>query len=245
MAERGKSIDLSLVIGAYQEAKRIGQSLDELATWLQSHDYGAVEVVVVTADSPDGTADIVRSHAKKFASLHLVEPGPKMGKGRDIRDGMLAATGKVRLFMDADLATPLHHIDEAVAAIASGSDVAIAVRDLSSSHTGVRKFVSWGGNLLSRTLVAPDITDTQCGFKAFTAEAAETIFSRLTIMGWGFDMEVIAIAKAQGYQITTIPAPDWHDAPDGTVTGGVGGAALSSLGDLAKITAKRATRSYK
>lgn len=240
-----RAVDLSIVVPAYQEAKRIAKSLTELEAWLSAHDYGVVEVVVVTADSPDGTADIVRKHAKRFEHFQLVEPGPRVGKGRDVRAGMRAASGKIRLFMDADLATPLVHIDEAVAAIEAGADIAIAVRNLTSSHTGMRRLLSGAGNALVQTVLLPGIKDTQCGFKAFRAEVVEPLFSRQTILGWGFDMELLAIARAHNLRITTIPAPDWSDQPDGTFEGQVGSAALRTLADLARITALRMRGAYK
>lgn len=239
-----QAVDLSIIVPAFQEAKRIEPTLTTLAQWLDSHDYGVVEVVVVTADSIDGTAGLVRKHAKRFAYFQLVEPGARAGKGRDVREGMLAARGKVRLFMDADLATPLHHIDAAVSAIAAGNDVAIAVRNLTTSHTGVRRLLSGSGNLLVQAVLLPGIRDTQCGFKAFTAKAAEDIFTRITIMGWGFDMEALAIARIHGYKIATTPAPDWSDKPDGTFHGEISGAALRTLGELATITRRKLLGQY-
>lgn len=226
---------LSLIVPAYQEAGRIGKTLDELASFLQSHKYDDTEVVVVVADSPDGTAGIARAKATQFSQLRVVDAGPKVGKGRDVRTGMMEARGEYKLFMDADLATPLHHVQEVRGLMEKRIPVIIAVRDLTSSHTGFRKLVSSLGNWLIQLVLLPGISDTQCGFKAFSAEAADELFRRQTIMGWGFDMEILAIARMRGYEIAQIKAPDWSDKPNGTFEDKVGSAAVETLGELLTI----------
>jgi dolichyl-phosphate beta-glucosyltransferase len=204
--------DLSIVIPAFQEAEVIEATLDSLATYLNTHDMGVVEVLVVVADSPDGTAKLARGKASKFKSFRLIEPGSRVGKGRDVRIGMLSAAGKYRLFMDADLATPLHHLADAQCIIEQGSAVGIAVRDLFSIHDKLsRKIMSKGANYAAQILAVPHIKDTQCGFKLFDAEATVAIFGRQTMLKWSFDMELLAIAHQLGYKIETFEAPDWHD----------------------------------
>lgn len=194
------------------EAANIGDSLDRLAAWLSDHDYGAVEVLVVVADSTDGTAQIAESKTRLFRELRVIHAGPRVGKGRDVRLGIFEAHGRYRMFMDADLATPLHHLDDVKAFMDRGGKVAIAVRDLLVIHkTFVRKLMSTLANIAARTLVVGGIKDTQCGFKVFEAKAAEQIFGRMTMLQWSFDMEVLAIAKKLGYKIELIEAPDWRD----------------------------------
>lgn len=236
--------ELSIVVPAYQEASRIEDTLETLASYLSRHKIKA-EVVVVVADSPDGTAQLARAKADRFEDFRVVESGPKVGKGRDVRTGMLAATGKYRLFMDADLATPLHHIEDVFDGMKAEAEVIIAVRDLTSSHTGLRKLVSSMGNWLVQALLLPGIKDTQCGFKAFSAEATEELFRRQTILGWGFDMEILGIARMLKYQIYQIPAPDWSDKPNGTFEGQVSSAAIETLGELLQIVWKRWTGRYR
>lgn len=148
---------------------------------------------------------------------------------------MLKAKGDWRLFMDADLATPLHHLDSIISYIEQGKDVIIGIRDLKSSHTGLRKFISSFGNFLIRLLLRLDIQDTQCGFKAFRAHVAEDLFSNQTITGWGFDMEVLAIAVKRGYSIQPIPINDWKDVAGGTFKNVAVTGALSTFKDLLKI----------
>jgi dolichyl-phosphate beta-glucosyltransferase len=238
-------IDLSIIVLAYQEAKRIGSSLDQLADWLKAHDYGQVEVLVVVPNSPDGTADIARSKAQLFSHFRVIDAGPRQGKGRDTRLGMLEAKGRYRLFMDADLATPLNHLDDVHRLMQSEAKVGICVRDLSSSHTGVRKFISSFGNLLVQLILLPGIKDTQCGFKVFEAEAAEQIFRRQTVLSWGFDMEVLAIARQLGYQIELIDTPDWHDVAGGTFKNVAVTGALQTFKDLLSIKIKQLMGKYK
>jgi dolichyl-phosphate beta-glucosyltransferase len=128
--------------------------------------------------------------------------------------------------MDADLATPLEHLDQVHAAIQQNAKVIIAVRNLWSIHKGLlRKMMSKFGNLFIQVLILPGVKDTQCGFKAFEAEAAEQIFSRQTMLGWSFDAEILKIARLQGFAITKIEAPDWKD-PKVAGMGLVGDSAL-------------------
>ncbi len=207
-----RALDLSIIIPAYMEATHIGNALAKLAAFLDSRDYGAVEVIVITADSPDGTADIAEAMAGHFQNFRVIQPGPRVGKGRDVRLGMYEAKGRYRLFMDADLATPLIHLDDVQRFIAQGGKVGIAVRDLLIIHHGLlRKMISKSANLAAQLLVVPGIKDTQCGFKVFEAEAAEEIFSRMTMQQWSFDMEILAIARTLHYPIEFIETPDWRD----------------------------------
>jgi dolichyl-phosphate beta-glucosyltransferase len=206
------AVDLSIIIPAYMEAAGIGTALEKLATFLDTRDYGTVEVLVVVANSPDGTAKIAAGKARLFKHFRVVHAGPRAGKGRDVRLGLFEAKGRYKLFMDADLAAPLHHLDDVHALMGERADVIIAVRDLWSIHKGLlRKIMSKFGNLFIQVLILPGIKDTQCGFKAFEAGAAEAIFSRQTMLGWSFDAEVLKIARLLGYKIKKIEAPDWKD----------------------------------
>jgi dolichyl-phosphate beta-glucosyltransferase len=150
---------------------------------------------------------------------------------------MLQADGDVVLFMDADLATPLKYINEALSQINSGNDLSICVRNLQKSHKGLRKLISGFGNFLVQLLLLPGINDTQCGFKAFTRESVKVIFPLQTIDGWGFDMEVLAIARKKGYHIGLMNVPDWKDVTKGSKISGSSPikASLQTFGDLLKI----------
>ncbi len=245
-----KTIDLSIIIPAYMEAEVIESTLQSLAKFLSTRDYGEVEVVVVVPDSSDGTADIAARQAHLFKTFRIVKPGPRVGKGRDVRAGIFDARGKYKLFMDADLATPLHHIDEVKERIMdTHAPVGIAVRDLVSTHkTFVRKIMTRGGNFLIQLLLLPGLTDTQCGFKVFEANAADEIFSRMSILGWGFDIEILAIARKLGYHITTFDTPDWRDPKaeaEGLTGDSASKTAVSTLKDLATVRLRMWAGRYK
>jgi glycosyltransferase involved in cell wall biosynthesis len=204
---------LSLVIPAYAEAKFLGATLSALHEFLATKgELAATEVIVVTADAADGTADIARRALAEFPIHQHLEPGAKVGKGRDVRCGMLAARGDIVLFMDADLATPLVHIDEAIARVNAGADVVIGRRDLSRMHNTLgRRVTSQLSNQLVRAVLLPGIADTQCGFKAFRGPLVPTLFEPLTTLGWGFDLEILARARRAGAWIEELAVPDWHD----------------------------------
>lgn len=232
--------ELSIVIPTYNEAGRIESTLDQLSEYLSKEKLNA-EVLVVDAQSPDGTSKIVESYAKKFKHFRLVDAGPKPKgkfiKGRQVKIGMIESEGQYVLFMDADLATPLKYISSAINELKTGKQVAICVRDLQTSHKGLRKLVSGGGNLLVQMMLLPGIKDTQCGFKAFSREATNAIFPLQTIDSWGFDMEVLAIARKRGYSIGLIEVPDWKDVKEGSKISGSSPikASLQTFGDLLKI----------
>jgi len=238
-AAKNAVYDLSIVIPAFNEARRIGRTLDELAQYLaQSPDVKdlAVEVVVVAADTTDATHTIVAAKRAKFRALRLLKPGPRVGKGRDVQYGVLRASGRAIIFMDADLATPLQHLGTFFAHHRQGHDVVIATRNLHKHHPNFwRRLVSNGGNLLFRIASGVWVEDSQCGFKLFSHQAAHACFSRLTIMGWGFDMEVLAIAKAQGLSIKTHRVDDWVSVPGSTFNRGMIKNSFVSLRELAYI----------
>lgn len=244
------SIDLSIVIPTLNEAQRISKSLDALSKYLQDYPL-TVEVIIIDAHSTDGTAEIAKGHAKKFSHFRVIDAGPrpkgKFIKGKQVRRGMLSAKGKYVMFMDADLATPLKYLENVRTLISQNIPVGICVRDLQSSHTGIRKAVSGFGNFLVQLLILPGISDTQCGFKVFEGSAAQKVFSRQTIIGWGFDMEVLAIARKLGYQIDQIKVPDWHDVEVGSKIAGTSAikAALQTFPDLIKIKWGLITGRYK
>lgn len=204
--------DLSIIMPAYNEAPVIAASLQQLAAFLNTRDYGRVEVLVVVCNSPDGTLEIARSQTALFQNLRVIDAGPRVGKGYQVRLGMFEATGRYRLFIDADLATPLAHLDQVKAFMDRQGQVGIAVRDLWHIHHNLRRrLISKTANLVAQLLVVPGIEDTQCGFKVFEASAAEAIFGRQVLVNWSFDLEVLGIARRLGYRIEFFEVPDWSD----------------------------------
>lgn len=207
--------EFSIVIPALNEAKRIGGSLDQLAAYLKDSNLEDSEVVLAIAKSRDETMAIAESKLSLFKNARILDCGVTMGKGYQVKKAMLNARGKSRLFVDADMATPLHHIAEAEAAL-QDNDVVIAIRNLSTIHTGLRKYISEISNVVARILLRLPFSDTQCGFKGFKGEVADDLFGKQQIMKWVFDMEILAIARKRRYRIAQLPVPDWEDVPDGT-----------------------------
>jgi dolichyl-phosphate beta-glucosyltransferase len=216
-------MDLSVVVPAYNEERRIGPTLARIVAYLADRP-GSAEVVVVIDGSRDGTAAVVRqvqSEANRDVPVHLLDHVVNTGKGASVRRGMLAARGDLRLFSDADLSTPIEEVDRLVAAVRAGADVAIGSRRLPDSRIGVRQ--PWPrramGGLFSwcaRSLVVPGIRDTQCGFKLFTAHATRRLFPRQRIDEFGFDVELLWIARRLGLRVAEV-AVTWHDDPRSTV----------------------------
>jgi glycosyltransferase involved in cell wall biosynthesis len=216
-------LEVSIVIGALREEKRIEKSLKNIRKYLvESKTLNSTEVVVVTADGGDKTIEIVEKYLLFFPHHQIIKPGEPVGKGRDIKLGMQAARGTVVLFMDADLATPLHHIDDAVGLIKhKAADIVIGVRNIRRMHnTKTRFLVSLLGNLAFSIVSGRYIPDTQCGFKAFNKKAVRQCFGRQTITDWSFDMELLIIGFSQSLSIAQLPIEDWRDVPGGTFSGG-------------------------
>lgn len=235
-------VRLSIVIPAYAEAPFIGATLDAVYAFLDERAWlPTTELVIVTADSADGTPAITREALRRFPHARHLEPGAKVGKGRDVRLGMLAATGEIVMFMDADLATPLGHLDAGVQAIEDGDDVVIGARDLDRIHgEWTRSLTSRWANALIQAVLLPGLHDTQCGFKLFRGDIVRELFEPLVTTGWGFDLEVLARARRGGYAIRELAVPDWFDPKgDNGLAGEVQWwARLRTLRDLANITAR-------
>lgn len=209
---------LSVVIPAYNESKRIGATLKEVCSWLGTQDFVS-EVIVVNNRSTDTTADVVRSVMNEFRSIRLIDE-KRPGKGYAVTTGMLFATGEVRLFMDADNSTSVDHFALMRPLLDAGTDVVIgslavpgSVVQQGGSEPLWRRVMGKAGNLWIQAWAVPGVWDTQRGFKAFTARAAQEIFSRLTIFGWGFDVDVLACARARGFRIREIPIT-WNNPPE-------------------------------
>ena len=250
MNSSSKLIELSIVIPALNEEKRIGKTLDELSKFLKSDMIMSsvnCEVIVVSADGTDRTHEVAIKHSKKFTNFVLLKPGKPVGKGRDVQYAMLRAKGNHAIFMDADLATPLHHLPVAYSKALEGSDIVIATRNLQKHHSSLpRRILSQAGNAAFRVLGGVWVEDSQCGFKLFSHQAIRICFKRQTIMRWGFDMELLAIAKTHGLAIERIRVNDWQHVPGGTFDSRqIIHNALQSLEDLLYIARNRLLGRYK
>jgi dolichyl-phosphate beta-glucosyltransferase len=202
---------LSIVIPAYDEGRRIAQTLDELRAALPSLGC-AWEIRVVDDGSTDATASIVEAAAGADARV-VLQREPHRGKGAAVRAGLLAARGGLRFMCDADLSMPIGELSRFLDLVPGRCDIAIGSREgLGARRVGEPLHRHWMGRLfngLVRMGTLGGISDTQCGFKMFSRQAVERIFPRTTIDGWAFDIEVLSIARRQGLRIVEVPI-EWH-----------------------------------
>ncbi len=204
---------LSVIVPAYNEAGRIGPTLRRLHEYLAGRSFGA-EIVVVLDGPTDNTLEVLREVAEKVPNLKILERSHNRGKGYTVKEGMLEAAGRLRLFCDADNSTDIAHFDKMIPLFDEGCDIVIASRhgrDATGAGQAVpqawyKRIIGQLGNRFIRSVAVSGIWDTQCGFKAFRAEVAERIFSQTVIEGWAFDIEVLALAQAANYRIGIIPA---------------------------------------
>jgi len=204
----------SIIIPAYNESARLGATLDRVLEYIFSEGWNA-EVIVVNDGSRDSTPALVREYAKKNPCLHLLENPGNHGKGYSVRNGMLNADGEVLLFSDADLSAPIEEAPKLFAAIASGADVAIGSRWLrpelqTQRQSPLRQFYGRAFNIALRILLGLSLKDTQCGFKAFTREAAQKIFPQQQIERWGFDPELLYLSRRLNMKIAEVPVTWAH-----------------------------------
>jgi dolichyl-phosphate beta-glucosyltransferase len=204
----------SLIIPAYNESERITATLDKVLAYI-SQQHWQCEVIVVNDGSSDSTADIVRGYAKSHPIVRLVENPGNRGKGYSVRNGVMNSHGDVLLFSDADLSSPIYEAPKLFREIAAGADIAIGSRWLKKETQTVRQpfyrqVAGRVGNILLRILLGLRYKDTQCGFKAFTRAAAMQLFPRQTIERWGFDFELLYLAKRLRLKVVEIPV-EWAD----------------------------------
>jgi dolichyl-phosphate beta-glucosyltransferase len=204
----------SVIIPAYNEGARLGSTLDRVIHYIAAQHWDA-EVVVVNDGSRDQTADLVRACAQTHPELRLIENPGNRGKGYSVRNGMLNARGDVLLFSDADLSSPIEEANKLFAAIEGGADIAIGSRWLqpeTQTHRQslLRQFYGRLFNLALRLLLGLNFKDTQCGFKAFTRSAALAIFPLQKIERWGFDPELLYLARRAGLKVKEVPVAWAH-----------------------------------
>lgn len=200
---------LSIVIPAYNEAERIAKTLAAMDAQLAKADF-TYEIVVVNDGSKDATAQIVKKLSEDIKGLRLIDNENNKGKGGVVRQGMLESLGQIRLFTDADNSTSIDHFFAMRPFFSQGFSVVIGSRavkgaKLDPAQPWYRRIPGKIGNLIIQLFLLPGIKDTQCGFKAFSEEAVRKIFPVGYINGWGFDVEVLSLAKALGLHIKEIP----------------------------------------
>ncbi len=203
------ALTYSFVIPAYNESARIGPTLDEVLRYTEEQNWDA-EIVVVDDGSTDDTAEIVRDYGKRYAQVLLVENPGNRGKGYSVRNGMLHARGEICLFTDADLSSPMTEARKLFEAIGRGVDVAIGSRWLRAELQTERQplYRQALGRIFNgalRAILGLKFADTQCGFKAFRREAAQGIFPLQKIERWGFDPEILFLARRAGLRVEEVP----------------------------------------
>jgi dolichyl-phosphate beta-glucosyltransferase len=207
----------SIVIPAFNERLRIIATLDAVVDCVRRKNWDA-EVIVVNDGSSDETADLVRDFARQAPEVHLMENPSNRGKGYSVRNGLLHARGDIVMFTDADLSAPIDEADGLFAAIeADGADIAIGSRWLATSRQThrqplYRQIFGRVFNALTRMVMRLPYADTQCGFKAFSRYAAQTVFQLQTIERWGFDPEILFIARKRRFKVKEVPVSWAHDA---------------------------------
>ncbi|MGE0406173.1 MAG: dolichyl-phosphate beta-glucosyltransferase [Candidatus Korobacteraceae bacterium] len=208
-------IHYSIVIPAYNEQERIGASLETLLAHISRRRWRA-EVLVVNDGSTDGTAEIVARIARHNPGVKLLQNPGNRGKGYSVRHGLQMASGDLVLFTDADLSTPIHEADKLFAALENGADVAIGSRWMESRlqtqrQPFHRQVVGRMFNLVLWATLRLNYQDTQCGFKAFRRRTARALSSMQQVERWGFDAELLFLARKLGLRIREVPVEWAHD----------------------------------
>jgi len=210
-----RSPEYSIVVPAYNESQRIAASLGSILDFLSAQQWDA-EVLVVNDGSKDDTAAIVASQAQADRRVRLLQNPGNRGKGYSVRNGMLHARGEMLFFTDADLSSPILEVLKLAAAIRTGADVAIGSRwvrpELMTERQPLsRQILGRAFNLFLQGALGLKFKDTQCGLKAFTRRAALEVFPRQQVERWGFDGELLFLAKRLGFKIAEVPVQWAHD----------------------------------
>ena len=229
---------LSIVIPAFNEARRIAATLEQLTAYLGGQPWDW-EVRVVDDGSADRTAGIVEAASRSNPRI-VLQREPHRGKGGAVKAGLLAAPSAYRFICDADLSMPPAELRRFLPPVLDGFDVAIGSREGAGAHRvgepWRRHAVGRVFNFTIRWLAVPGIADTQCGFKMFTADSVQAIFPHVTLDGWAFDVEVLCIARAQRLRIVEIPI-EWHHRAESQVS--VLRDSWGMLRDLLKVRARK------
>jgi glycosyltransferase involved in cell wall biosynthesis len=211
------SPELSIIIPAFNEDKRLGATLTRIREYFEAHPVaGGIEIIVVDDGSTDATARLAEEWSRRVPCLRLLSNGENRGKGYSVRHGMLDARGRIALFTDADLSSPIEESEKLLAAIRAGNDVAIGSRALDRSLIFVRqsRFREVAGIIFNgfvRLFTGLPFEDTQCGFKAFVREPSRIIFEQQRIARFGFDPEILFLAQRHGLRTVEVPVRWAHD----------------------------------
>ncbi|MEK7845778.1 MAG: dolichyl-phosphate beta-glucosyltransferase [Nitrospinota bacterium] len=200
---------ISIVIPAYNEEAVIKKTLEKVAEYLEGR-YPSYEIIVVCDGCKDNTAGLAEQAAKANKRIRVLSRNANMGKGFSVRQGCLEAKGDYIIFTDADLSTPIDEIEKLLKWLEEGYDIVIGSRAIKESDIQIhqpwyRETMGKTFNLFVQVIAVKGIKDTQCGFKGFKKEAVQPVFTRQTINGFSFDVEVLYIATRLGYKIKEVP----------------------------------------
>ncbi len=206
---------ISIVIGAFNEENRVGQSLHKIHQFLQSHKTDH-EIIVVDDGSTDRTSPVVAELAQSIATLRIIRYEKNRGKGYALRTGVLASQGDLVLVSDADLSTPIEELDTLLPCL-SEYHIAIGSRALALSNIVVkqpwwRQGMGKTFNRVVKLLVLDNFNDTQCGFKLFRGDVARELFREARIDRFAYDVEILALAIKKGYRVAEVPI-QWLNDP--------------------------------
>lgn len=211
-------VELSIIVPAYNEAGRLPRTLTRMREYFASRGFTTheLEILIVDDGSKDGTVQVAEQWARDWPSLRVISNGDNRGKGYSVRHGMLEARGRIALFTDADLSSPIEESEKLLAAINAGNDVAIGSRALDRSliathQSRLRELAGMIFNGFVRIFTGLPFSDTQCGFKAFVRGPSRIVFEQQRIERFGFDPEILFLAKRHGLRTAEIPVRWAHD----------------------------------
>lgn len=213
-------IYLSIVIPAYNEEKRIGDTLEKIISYLKVKDFKS-EIIVIIDGCTDSTVEVVKCYERLVYKLTILVNETTMGKGYSVRRGVLESKGEFVLFTDADLSTPIGEVERLFFWLDKGYDVAIGSRSMKGSQVGIyqsfiRRSMGKIFNKIMKLIVFTGFKDTQCGFKCFKRHTADKVFVKQIIRGFAFDVEILLIARRQGFRTKEVPVK-WLNSPFSTV----------------------------
>ncbi len=213
--------ELSVVIPAFNESRRLPPTLRTVDKYLRDA-HRRSELIIVDDGSTDDTAAAVDNMIREGLKLHLLRHDRNRGKGAAVRTGMLAASGAMVLFTDADLSTPIADVERLISALEAGADVAIGSRALDRSlievhQPWIRDRMGRVFNMFVQAILLPGLKDTQCGFKLFRGDVARELFGSARVNRFAWDVEVLYLARRRGYPIAEVPVL-WFNSPESKVS---------------------------
>jgi dolichyl-phosphate beta-glucosyltransferase len=239
-------MDLSIVVPCFNEERRVDGCLAAVLDHLDRRDGLSAEVVCVDDGSADRTLDRLRAWAARTERVRVVALPRNGGKGGAVRAGVEAARGDVVVFLDADLAVDVSHVDAVLPALRNGVDVAVGCRHVPGAAVErpqgrLRRALGRGYLALARRMLRLRVSDVTCGFKGFRRAVALRLFRRSRCARWGFDAEVLHLAEHDGYVVSEVPVR-WKDGDASTVR--LPGDAWASLRDLLSVRGRSASGAY-